>query len=63
MSALLWEILGAVLVADLGIFLLRHKIALFFGSHGWFDDHRSEELQSDLDTEQEIDSLKKWEKM
>ena len=60
MSLLLWEILGAVLVADLGIFLLRHKIALLFGSHGWFEGHRSKELQSDLDTDTEISEMDKW---
>jgi hypothetical protein len=60
MSAVLWEILGIVLGVDAVLFLLRHRIAGFWASHGWFEGFRSDDLQSDLDTEVEIEEMKKW---
>jgi hypothetical protein len=51
---LLWLILGAVLLADLAIYLLRERIARFFASHGFPSGH-SESLP-------DLSDLKKWSK-
>ena len=51
---LLWLILGAVLLADLAIYLFRERIARFFASHGFPSGH-SESLP-------DLSDLKKWSK-